>query len=137
MNDVHKLQQIISTQEPPPCAILTPFQILDANLETGFVKLKFAEQPAFRNHFGNIQGGFAVAMIDVLLSLSAFVKTGSWLPTVEIKSSFTAPAKIGECIGEGRIIRAGKSLLFMEAILWGADNQVAVHATGTIMIRQS
>ncbi|MES2797732.1 MAG: PaaI family thioesterase [Bacteroidota bacterium] len=136
MDGIHKLKLILSQHEPPPCAALTPFEIIEVNFETGFVKLKFEKQPAFRNHFGNIQGGFAVAMIDVLISISTFVKTGLWLPTVEIKSSFIAPARIGDCVGEGRIIRAGKNLVFSEAVLRGSDNQTVVHATATILVRE-
>lgn len=45
----------------PRCAELTPFSVLEAHPETGFVRLRFSEQPAFGNHFGNVQGGFCVA----------------------------------------------------------------------------
>jgi uncharacterized protein (TIGR00369 family) len=101
------------------------------------VRLEFAEQSAFRNHFGNIQGGFAVAMMDVVLSLAAFAKLRQWLPTVEIKSTFLAPAKLGACIGEGRVLKVGQSLAFVEGRLWGADGALAVHATATALIRSA
>jgi uncharacterized protein (TIGR00369 family) len=97
------------------------------------VRVEFAPQPAFENHFGNIQGGFAVSMIDVVISLAAFVKTRQWIPTVEIKTSFVAPAKIAPCIGEGRVIRAGRSVIFVEGRLHNADDELAVHATATLM----
>ena len=131
MDSVQHLCDLLAGQPAPACAALTPFEVLDVNFENGFVRLRFAEQPAFGNHFGNIQGGFAVAMIDVLVSLAAYVKMRQWLPTVEIKSSFVAPAKMGACTGEGRVIRAGKTVLFLEGSLWGADGQLAVHATAT------
>lgn len=119
MSDANALQKALENQPAPDCAALTPFTIEEASFETGRVALLFAPQPAFRNHFGNVQGGFAVAMIDVLISISAFAKTRQWLPTVEIKSSFVAPMTLGPCKGAATVIKAGKQLVFLEAKLWG------------------
>lgn len=130
--DLVELERLFAGQAKPDCAALTPFSIDDADLAQGRVRLRFAPQPAFKNHFGNIQGGFAVAMIDVLVSVAAYAKTRAWLPTIEIKASFLAPAKLGECMGEGLVIKAGKQLVFLEARLWGADGKLAVHATATV-----
>lgn len=135
MSDLEDFVAIMATQPKPVCAALTPFTIVDANADAGLVKVQFDPQPAFGNMFGNIQGGFAVAMLDLPLSFAAFIKLRQWLPTVEIKSSFIAPAKIGPCAAEGRLIRAGKSIVFVEARLWGADQALAVHATATLAAR--
>jgi len=134
-DDAAELRRRLAAQEPPDCAALTPFKVVEADLAAGTVKLQFAEQPAFKNHFGHIQGGFGVAMIDVVISLAGFARTGRWLPTVEIKSSFVAPAALGVCTGEGRVIRAGKSLVFLEGQLYGADGRLAIHATATAAMR--
>jgi uncharacterized protein (TIGR00369 family) len=134
MSAATELQQLLSSQPQPECAKLTPCTVEEADLDAGRVRLRFAPQPAFSNHFGNVQGGFAVAMIDVLVSVAAYAKTRTWLPTVEIKSSFVAPLKLGECIGEGIVVRAGKQLVFLEARLWGADGKLAVHATATAVV---
>ncbi len=135
MSDAAELTALLAAQEPPVCAALTPFIVEAADFARGRIRLQFAEQPAFRNHFGNIQGGFAVAMVDVLLSLAVYAKVRAWLPTVEIKSSFVAPAKLGTCSGEAEVIRAGRQLVFAEARLWGADGKLAVHATGTCLVQ--
>lgn len=134
MSKAAELQALLVAQPQPDCAALTPCVVGDADFEAGRVVLVFAPQPAFKNHFGNVQGGFAVAMIDVLVSIAAFAKTRQWLPTVEIKSSFVAPMKLGECRGEGVVIKAGKQLVFLEARLWGADGKLAVHATATAAV---
>jgi uncharacterized protein (TIGR00369 family) len=99
----------------PVCADLTPFDVLEADSPRGMVRLQFAPQPLFGNHFGNIQGGFCVALIDALLSIAVYVKTRPFLPTIEIKTSFLTPAPIGECIGEGVVLRAGRSVVVAEA----------------------
>ena len=131
--DNEALRQLIISQPAPVCGALTPFEILDINAETGYVKLEFAPQPAFENHFGNIQGGFAVAMLDVVLSMAAYTKSRQWLPTIELKASFVAPAKIGKCIGEGFVLRAGRNITFVEGRLLNANGELAVHATATVM----
>jgi uncharacterized protein (TIGR00369 family) len=129
-----ELTRLLDAQPKPDCAALTPFTIDEASFDEGRVVLRFAPQPAFRNHFGNVQGGFAVAMIDVLVSVAAYAKTRAWLPTGEIKSSFVAPVTLGECRGEGVVLKAGKQLVFLEARLWGADGKLAVHATATAVV---
>jgi uncharacterized protein (TIGR00369 family) len=133
MNITEEIRSLIANQPQPICAALTPFHILEAESEQGFVKVEFAPQPAFENHFGNIQGGFAVSMIDVVISLAAYVKVRQWIPMVEIKTSFVSPAKIGVCIGEGWVVRAGRSIIFVEGKLWNANHELAVHATATLM----
>jgi uncharacterized protein (TIGR00369 family) len=134
MSKAAELQAILDAQPKPDCAALTPFVVQDADFEAGRVVLLFAPQPAFKNHFGNVQGGFAVAMVDAVVSIAAYAKTRLWMPTVEIKSSFVSPMKLGECRGEGVVIKAGKQLVFLEAKLWGADGKLAVHATATAAV---
>jgi uncharacterized protein (TIGR00369 family) len=135
MSNASELSALLATQPRPVCANLTPFEVTDANFEAGSVALRFAEQPAFSNHWGNIQGGFGVALIDVLVSVAVYARLRQWCPTIEIKSSFVAPAKLGECRGEASVIKAGKALAFVEARLWGADGQLAIHATATVSVK--
>jgi acyl-coenzyme A thioesterase PaaI-like protein len=131
-----ELQDLLDGQPKPVCAALTPFKVIDANLDLGLVRLEFAPQPAFGNHFGNVQGGFAVAMIDVLLSVCAYAKYRLWLPTAEIKTSFVEPLPIRTCVGEGKVVKAGRSLAFLEASLLTADGRPAVTASATALVPQ-
>jgi uncharacterized protein (TIGR00369 family) len=135
MSDLEKLTALLSAMPQPACAALTLFTPVEADAEQGFVKVRFDRQPAFGNTFGHIQGGFAVAMLDVPISLAGFLKLQQWLPTIEIKTSFLVPAKLGACVGEGKILRAGKSIVFAEGRLWGADGNLAVHATATLAVK--
>lgn len=134
LSAAEELKELLAAEPRPACAGLTPFDVLEADFEAGTVMLRFEPQPAFGNHFGHIQGGFGVAMIDVCVSLAAFAKLRLWLPTLEIKCSFLAPAAIGVCLGQGRVLRAGRSVVFLEATLWGPGGQVALHATATAAV---
>jgi uncharacterized protein (TIGR00369 family) len=137
MNDTDTLAALLAAQAAPPCASLMRHEIVDADFERGYVKLRFAEQRAFENHFGHINGGFAVAWIDVLISVAAFAKTRQWCPTVEIQSRFVGPARMGVCEGEAWVVKAGRNLIFLEANLWGSDGQHAVHATAIATSRHA
>jgi len=132
MATLEEIRSLLANQPQPECLKLTPFELVEANAEAGVVRVRFAPQPAFGNHFGDIQGGFAAAMLDVPISAAVFVKVGQWLPTVELKCSFLRPARIGICDGEGRVLRAGRHIVFVEGRLWGADGELAVHATATV-----
>jgi uncharacterized protein (TIGR00369 family) len=128
-----ELTRLLDDQPKPDCAALTPFVVVDADLEQGFVRLEFAAQPAFRNHFGNIQGGFATAMLDAAVSIAAYAKVRQWLPMVEMKSSFLEPLPIGPCIGEGRVLKVGRRLAFVEGRLLTAGRQPAIVVTATLL----
>jgi len=131
--EIDELAALLGTSAPV-CAALTPFEVLDVDREAGFVRLEFAPQPAFGNHFGNIQGGFLVAMLDAPLTIAAFLRTGQFLPTLEIKTSFLAPAAIGPCIAEGQVLRAGRAIVFTEARLFSGGGALAAHATATAIV---
>lgn len=131
--DLEKLRELLDATALPPCAELTTFELLDADAARGFVRVEFDPQPAFGNHFGNIQGGFVVGMLDPPLSLAAFLLTGEWLPTVEVKTSFIAPAPIARNIAEAVVLRAGKRMVFVEARLFAPDRTLVTHATATCL----
>jgi acyl-coenzyme A thioesterase PaaI-like protein len=73
-------------------------------------------------------------MLDVVVSVAAYAKLRQWLPTVEIKTSFLEPIGIGRCIGEGKVLKAGRSLAVIEGRLMTPDQRPAVTATATAAI---
>jgi len=134
-DDVVDLVAHLNALPRPVCAELTPFAVVSAEKAPAHVEVMFERQPAFGNHFGYVQGGFAVAMVDVLLSLAVYVETDAFLPTISITSQFLAPLPLGEVRGEGRILKRGSSVVFAEARLWAPGGGLAVHATGTAAAR--
>ena len=134
-HDVSDLVDHLNGLPRPPCAALTPFVVTDARGNPARVEVLFQQQPAFRNHFGHVQGGFAVAMLDVLLSLAVYVETEAFLPSIAIATHFLAPLPVGEIRGEGRVLKRGSSVIFAEGGLWATDGRLAVQATGTAAAR--
>ncbi|WP_156256541.1 PaaI family thioesterase [Sandarakinorhabdus oryzae] len=105
----------------PPTAAILGQEILEIDSAAGRVKMKFQPIDACRNPMGNIQGGIMVAMLDDAAAFAAIVKSGKriGIPTIELKTSFFAPAKAGVPLyAEGRCLKLGKRIAFMEADLF-------------------
>ena len=136
MSNAAALQALLDSQPKLDCTALPPFSVEDADFDEGRVILRFEPQPAFKNYHGNVQGGFAVAMVDVLISVAAYARTRAWLPTVEIKCTFVSPLLLGQSRGEATVIKAGRQFVFLEARLWGPNGKLAVHATATVSVPQ-
>ena len=133
-SDNEDLRAHVAGLDLPVCVELIPFDVLKARKDPGYVRLRFKPQPAFENHFGNVQGGFCVAMLDVLFSIAIYVETGRFLPTIELKTNFLAPVPIAAIEGEGTVIRAGSAIVFAEASLYNPSGERAVHTTGTALM---
>ncbi len=133
-SDNEDLRAHVADLPLPPCAELTPFEVLEARNDPGYVRLRFEPQPAFENHFGNIQGGFSVAMLDVLFSVAVYLGTGRFLPTIELATKFLAPVPIDLIEGEGTVLRTGTAAVFAEARLYGPSGSLAAHTTGTALV---
>jgi uncharacterized protein (TIGR00369 family) len=131
-----ELRAALDALPQPKCVELTPFEVVDAEPD-GRVRVRFAAQPAFKNHFGNVQGGFLVAMLEVPLTLAIYVRSKRLCPTIEIKTSFLAPAPLGELIGEGSVVRIGSSVVFAEAKILTLDGTMVAHATASSLVPKS
>jgi uncharacterized protein (TIGR00369 family) len=128
-----ELRALLESLPRPKCVELTPFELVAAEPD-GRVRVRFATQPAFENHFGNVQGGFLVAMLEVPLTLAIYVRCKRLCPTIEIKTSFLAPAPLGELIAEGSVVRIGASVVFAEAKLSTPDGTLVAHATASSLV---
>jgi uncharacterized protein (TIGR00369 family) len=87
----------------------------------------------FRNPMGAIQGGFLCAMLDDTMALAALMASDfqSVVPTLEMKTSFYAPAQPGLIKGVGRVAKLGKTIVFLEGELYAPDGEVLAKASAT------
>ncbi|NJR43174.1 MAG: PaaI family thioesterase, partial [Akkermansiaceae bacterium] len=46
-----------------------------------------------------------------------------FVPTLELKVSFLAPARQGRLFAEGRVVKAGRTIAFLEADLFDGDGK--------------
>ncbi|MGI8774800.1 MAG: PaaI family thioesterase [Actinomycetota bacterium] len=88
---------------------------------------------ALCNSAGNLQGGMLAAFADSVLggAASAYLAADQYPALAEMKISILRPAPAGmELTGKGRVLKAGKKILFVEAEVWGGDELIA-KASGT------
>ena len=120
----------------PPCATSLSVDILEADRENGGVTIAFTAKPEFCNASGNVQGGFLAAMLDDCMGPAILIATNAeaFPSTIDLNVQFLAPAKPGQLIGKGRVIKIGKTIGFVEAELEDANGSLIARATASVRI---
>ena len=119
-------------RQTAPTSALLGMTVLSVDQAAGTVCLRFEPRPEFCNPMGNVQGGFIVAMLDDAAALAAIIKAGKRIaiPTIELKTSFFGPAKLGQPLfASGRCLKLGKRIAFMEADLTDAGGILLARLT--------
>lgn len=86
------------------------------------------------NSAGNLQGGILAAFADAVLGGLCATQLGedSYPALAEMKISFLRPAPAGTTItGTGRLLKAGRRLLFAEAEITDAQGRLLAKVSGT------
>ena len=120
-----------------PVAGLLSAQPIRCDPQHGRITVSFQARPDFCNLIGSVQGGMLTAMLDLAMSFAVLcsMEDGHVVPSLEIKTTFVAPARPGEIVGEGIMIRRGRSIVFMEGRLTDADGNLLSTASATGQIR--
>ncbi len=121
---------------PSPVRVLLGWEVLEVNPEVGVIRAQFEAKPEFLNPTGAIQGGMLAAMLDNVLgaALAARLKPGQFVVTLELKTSYIHPAKVGALVGEGRVVNMGRTICFLEGELHAPDGNLIATATATALI---
>jgi uncharacterized protein (TIGR00369 family) len=108
------------------------------DVEARRVVIEYAGRPEFGNLIGSVHGGMLTAMLDNVMSFAILgaIEPGHIAPTIEIKTSYLAPAKRGTIVGEGSVLRLGRTVSFAEGRLTDGDGLLLATATGTARIRR-
>ena len=110
---------------------------LSVESERGVCRCSFEIVPAFCHSQGRIcQGGFLTGMIDIAMAHAAIAKgrLACAVPTLELKISFMEAVGPGRVVAEGRVMRWGGSVGFLDGDLKDAKGRLIVHATCTVKI---
>ena len=117
----------------PPAADLLGWELVSEDPEAGTIEIAFHPDDRMLNPQGSIQGGFVAAMLDdtmgpALVSMSA----GMLMPrSIDLNVSFIRPVLPGRVIGRGRVVRAGKSVVFLEGELFNEQGDLLARATSS------
>lgn len=120
-------------QFPYPLMDWMTAQALEA--EEGFVKMQFTVQDYMLNPLQILHGGVAATMLDELMGAAGFLMNRPvGYATINMSVDYLHSAKLHEVlIGEGKIIRAGKTVMHAEAKLTTVDGKLIAKATSNII----
>jgi uncharacterized protein (TIGR00369 family) len=88
--------------------------IEEIGLVDGRTRIRLVLGPEHANNLGIAHGGVICTLLDIAMGTVARTTTGSPVITLDMQTTFISPGR-GTLIGEGRILRAGLSILFCEA----------------------
>ena len=83
------------------------------------------------NPQGSLHGGVIAFLLDVSMGHLIFHLTGSPGMTLEMKIQYLRPIRAERIKCEGRFLKRGRRISFMETRITGADGKLAAIATGT------
>lgn len=94
----------------------------------GRSRLEVTVEPHHGNQMRVAHGGLLMTLLDVCMGSAARSAVGANVVTVDMQVAFTAPAS-GRLVGQGRVVRAGKSLVFVEAEIANSDGDLVCRGT--------
>jgi uncharacterized protein (TIGR00369 family) len=102
------------------------------------VQLGFRVEPRHCNPMGICHGGMMATFCDMLLPISAHVMSKElaerFLPTINLQIDYLAPSPLGSWVqGEAQLLRATKSLVFMQGLVQ-ADGVTVARVSGIFRI---
>ena len=116
-----------------PASAYLGLEVIDCDVDAGTVELAFEATDNLCNLWGGIHGGMVAAMMDDILAIAVGLKLewGQISPTLEMKVSMLSVAKPGRLIGRGRVLRRGKSVVFVEGELLDGDGTLLAKGSST------
>jgi uncharacterized protein (TIGR00369 family) len=105
--------------------------------DEGAIAMTYPPKPELANPGGMINGGLLAAMLDMTMGgalVATFVEDE--IPTtIEMKVNYIRPAQLETVVSEGRIIRKGRSIAFLEAELRTTEGELLATASATFAIQ--
>ena len=95
----------------------------------GRTRLKVRVGPEHANNLGIAHGGLICTLLDIAMGTAARCTLGRPVLTLNMQTSFLAPGR-GMLIGEGRVLRQGRSILFCEAEVRTEAGELVAKASG-------
>jgi acyl-CoA thioesterase len=115
------------------------FHVTGWDAQTKVLKAAFTVRREYCHTNGTIaQGGFITAWLDAAMAHAVIHDTGhtQTVFSLEIKVSFYEKVAPGDGRVEGRVIRRGKRVAFLEAALFNSAGKLAAEATSTGLLAE-
>lgn len=93
--------------------------------------IRFPVRDFLFNPQGSLHGGIIAAVMDISMGHLLRRTTDVAGITLEMKIQFLAPVRPPEARCEGRFLRRGHSICFLESRLWSSEDELCAVATAT------
>jgi len=105
--------------------------VREARKAPGFVQLEFEGRPEFTHSNGTVvQGGIVTSWLDyAIASAVALHDSQAAFASLEIKVSFLGRTGPGPSLVEGRVVKWGRSIAFLEAALHSPSGELLATAS--------
>ena len=126
-------ESFFANKPAPPAAALLGWELISEDPEAGTIEIAFHPDGRMLNPQGSVQGGFVAAMLDdtmgpALVSMSG----GTIMPrSIDLNVSFIRPVMPGRVVGRGRVVKAGRAVVFLEGELFDAEGNLLARATSS------
>ena len=97
--------------------------------------ISFPVEAVFHNPQGSYHGGMLATVMDIAVGHLIRHATGAAGLTLEMKTQFLRPLTVGPALCEGRFLRRGRTVGFMEAQVNDGAGRPVAHATSTWRLR--
>ncbi len=126
-------EDLIHTKNISPHTELlgSEFESWDANTLTA--TMRFTVKRDLITARGGVQGGLVAGYLDDVMGYAYVLSTDGVLAplTLELSMSLLKPVREGPLIGRGRVVKAGRRVIYLEAELLSEDGEVLARATST------
>lgn len=95
----------------------------------GVTRLRLVLGPHHENNLGMAHGGILCTLLDVALGTAARTEIGRPVVTLDMQVAFLSPGR-GTLTAEGRVVRAGRSIVFCEADIRTEAGELVARGTG-------
>ena len=121
---------------PPPSMRHMGFELQDADIERGWIRVRFTPRAEFLNPMGVAQGGFLIAMLDDTMGPAVIVKSGGTHLTssIDIHAHFLRPVKLGPVFCEAEVTRLGRTIAYIEGKLFDEDGKLCVTCSSSAIV---
>ena len=125
---------------PELMASLGGFSVVEADPGAGRVRMRFNALRRFCHSNGTtVQGGFITAWLDCAMAHAVHFQSGFTcaVSSLEIKVSFLERVGPGVVFVDARIVRRGRRVAFLEAVLLDENGRQLATASSTAMLAQT
>jgi uncharacterized protein (TIGR00369 family) len=105
-------------------------------VQDGVTRLQVVLDERHGNNFGVPHGGLVATLLDIAMGSAARLAAGAPVMTVDMHINFIAT---GEKVltAQGRVVRAGRSILFAEAEAYNEKDEIVAKSSGVFKRREA